>query len=101
MRQPILKIDLQDGFVNDEVQIRVNGKPVLDQKSTTTERRLGLADSAEVPVALGQSDVEISSPSRGLQWREQIEVSDDLHLGVSIENGHVRCCQSKTPFGYA
>jgi hypothetical protein len=101
MRQLLLKIDLQDGFCNDEVQIRVNGKPVFDQKSTTTKRLVGLADSAEVSIAPGPADVEISIPSRGLQWRDQVQVTDDLHLGVSIENGDVRCSQSKTPFGYA
>jgi hypothetical protein len=96
----LLCIDLQDGFENDEVHIRVKDVELYRRQGLTTQRLLGVADSVRIPMEEGLAAIEIAVPSRGLTWTKVVEIAGDLHLGISVE-GEIRVHQSTRPFGYA
>jgi hypothetical protein len=96
-----LRIDLQDGFDNDDVRIKVNGKEVYHRGDVTTKLLLGLADTTQTKVDDGAAEVEVAVPSRGLSQTERVEARGNVYLGVSVEAGRLRLNKSETPFGYA
>src|SRR5258706_8256545 len=61
-----LRIDLQDGFQDDDVVVKVDGEERLRQAGVTTKKVLGLAGSVTVDVPEGQRSIELSVPSRGV-----------------------------------
>lgn len=79
-----LVIDLQDGFADDTVVIRVEGREVYHKQAVNTDYSLGRADSVEVQVREGSVSVEIAVPSRRLSDTKVLEVSRTVYLGVSI-----------------
>jgi hypothetical protein len=97
----LLNIDLQDGFTNDDVQIKVNGRQVYHRDALTTQRLLGLADSTQVAIEDGAAEVEIAVTSRGISRKQTVQLKGDLHLGVALEGASIRLHQSSKPFGYA
>lgn len=62
----ILSINLQDGFADEPVTIRVNNREVFRKESVKTRLLLGYADSFEVQVPAGSVNVEVLLPSRNL-----------------------------------
>jgi hypothetical protein len=46
----VLGIDLQDGFVEDTVVIRVDGREIFKQENVSTVYALGRADAVETQV---------------------------------------------------
>lgn len=101
MKSASLSIDLQNGFANDKVHVKVNGVEVYRNNAVTTQRLLGIAGSTKMSIEDGTAEVEIEISSRGLSWGETVEIKGDLHLGVAVEGGGLSVFQSKTPFGYA
>jgi hypothetical protein len=79
-----LVIDLQDGFSDDTVVIRVDGQEVFHKEGVNTDYSLGRADSVEIPVPEGCVNVEVTVPSRHLSGTIVLEVSATVYLGVSI-----------------
>lgn len=93
-----MRIDLQDGFNNDRVELYVNGVNVFAEKGVTTRRQLGLALSSEVDVPAGTLELEIKIPTRKLS--KTISV-DTPNIGISIRNGAIEIITSGKRFGYA
>ena len=98
---PSMRIDLQEGFTNDAVEVYVNGAKVLEKEGVTTKRMLGLALSAEIEVPDGALDVEVKVPTKNLAKTFSVESSDTPNLGISIHNGELKSITSKKRFGYA
>jgi hypothetical protein len=96
-----LRVDFQEGFTNDEIDLRLNGQELLKKAGVTTNRLLGLASSAEVEVPNGRVTIEITIPTKNLAKTISLESSGSEHLGVSIENGRIEHIVSQQPFGYA
>lgn len=96
-----LRVDFQDGFAADEVDIRINGRNSFHKKGVTTKRMLGLATSSEVEVPDGPVKVEIKVPTKHLSKTISLESSESAHLGVSIQGGELKFMISQKPFGYA
>ena len=98
---PSMRIDLQEGFSNDAVEVYVNGAKVLDKEGVTTKRMLGLALSSEIDVPDGAVAIEVKVPTKNLAKTFAVESSDTANLGVSIHNGELKGITSKKRFGYA
>ena len=98
---PSMRIDLQEGFSNDAVEVYVNGAKVLEKEGVTTKRMLGLALSAEIEVPDGALDVEVKVPTKNLAKTFSVDSSDTPNLGISIHNGELKSITSKKRFGYA
>jgi len=98
---PAMRIDLQEGFNNDRVEIYVNGVKVLEKEGVTTKRMLGLALSSEIEVPDGALDIEVRVPTKNLAKTFSVGSSDTPNLGISIHNGDLKSITSKRRFGYA
>ena len=98
-----LQIDLQDGFVGDDVVVRIDGGEVYRKTGVRTDLRLGLADSfrAPVPSDPGPVEVEVAIPARKLVRTLEIRAHDHPHIGVSISDGCLELRPSAVSFGYA
>ena len=94
---PTLNIDLQDGFADDDVIVRVNGKEVERRSGVRTKRVLGLAHSMAITVPEGRVRLEVDVPTKGAC------ASTDVHhpqLGVSVAGKDITFVQSDDEFGY-
>jgi hypothetical protein len=79
-----LVIDLQDGFSNDTVIVKVNDQEVFRKRNVNTDYALGRADSVEIPIHQGQVVVEVDVPSRRLSDTLVLESTNTVYLGISI-----------------
>ncbi|HEV7920113.1 MAG TPA: hypothetical protein VGR02_04895 [Thermoanaerobaculia bacterium] len=97
---PTLAIDLQDGFENDEVVIRVDGEERARRTGVTTKRLYGLAETVEVPAG-GPVTLELQVPTRGASKTLPVDATRDLWIGVSLQGGEIHAAVSVEPYGYA
>jgi S-adenosylmethionine hydrolase len=96
-----LVIDLQEGFKEDTVVIRVNGREIFNKEDVSTDYSLGRADSVETQVLRGSSvRLEVAVPSQQLSESLALEVSKDVYLGVSVRDGKIDHQLSDEPFKY-
>ena len=93
-----MRVDLQDGFDKDRVEVYVNGVAVLAEEGVTSRRTLGFALSSEIEVAPGPVELEIRIPTRNLSKTFSV---DTPNLGISIRNGDIEIITSGKRFGYA
>lgn len=96
-----IRIALQDGFEDEAVVIKLNGKEVFRQADVKTKRQIGKACSFEVESEPGQADIEITLPWRKLSDHIKLKVSDEIHLGISVVDGKIEHRISTEPFRYA
>ncbi|HKR13807.1 MAG TPA: hypothetical protein VJT15_17210 [Pyrinomonadaceae bacterium] len=96
-----LRVDFQEGFAHDEIDLRINGQERLQKEGVTTNPLLGLASSEEVDVPEGSVTIEIKIPTKNLAKTISLESSGSKYLGVSIANGRIEHIVSQNPFGYA
>lgn len=95
-----LTIHLQDGFDDDTVVIRVEGKEVFHKAGVQTKLLLGYADIIEAEVPEGLASVEVGVPSRQVSDSFQVEVQPKAHVGISLHGDTIRHLVSKRAFGY-
>jgi hypothetical protein len=93
-----MRVDLQDGFNDDRVELYANGVKVFAEEGVTTRRQLGFALSTEIEVPAGALEVEIRIPTRQLSKTFSV---DTPNLGISIRNGDIEIITSGKRFGYA
>ncbi len=84
-----LVIDIQDGFLEDTVAIKVDNEEIFYKKDVNTDYSLGRADSVEVQVSEGTINVEITVLSRHISGVISIKVSAKIYLGVSIVDNKI------------
>ena len=96
-----LCVALQDGFEDDTVVVKFNGKEVFKQEHVKTKRQIGKAASFEVEAEDGPGKVEVSLPFKDLTQTIALKVSGDVYLGVSIAEGKIEHKLSSEPFRYA
>jgi hypothetical protein len=95
-----LYIDLQEGFTDDTVIVKVNQEEVFNKHDVQTKLLLGYADTFEVEVPAGLTKVEIAVPTKKLSQTIELSVSKTTYLGVSIQVERIEHLVSETPFGY-
>ena len=96
----LLHIALQEGFFGDTVVVRVNGEEVFRKKDVKTRLQIGFADSVELNVAEGPTQVEVLLPAKNLSESVQLDVSAPTYVGVSVVDGKIIFRISDVPFGY-
>ena len=97
---PLLHIALQEGFEQEPVEIRINGKQVFDKPQVNTRRQIGFADSVEADVAGGAIAVALSLPQRALSVSRVLQVAAPTYVGVSVTAQGLEFKLSQEPFGY-
>ena len=97
---PSIRVDLREGFEDDEVVIHVGEEEVYRKQGVTTMTQIGRADGIDASVAEGPLTVRVELPKRGLAESFSLP-APGLHLGISIEDGEMTHEVSPTPFRYA
>ncbi|MET1078110.1 MAG: hypothetical protein ABWY06_08825 [Pseudomonas sp.] len=98
-----LTIDLQEGFAEETVHIRIAGRQVYQQEQLSTRNQIGLAASFSIQVEEGPLSLDVLFPARG----DKVEVINliiqgDTYLGISLSaTGALEYKASGAPFMYA
>lgn len=95
-----IRVDLREGFEDDEVVIHVGEQEVYRKDGVTTQTQIGRADGIDAPAVEGPLTVRVELPKRGLAESFSLP-GPGLHLGISIEDGEMTHEVSPTPFRYA
>jgi hypothetical protein len=94
-----LRIDLQDGFEDDEVVCTVDGREVLRRSAVRTDLRINRADSLEVALPDAPATVGIAVPTRDLATELTIDAREHPYLGVRIVEGRLEATpMTERPF---
>jgi hypothetical protein len=97
---PRLFIHLQEGFDNDLVVIKVNGKEQFRSRQVTTRLVLGYAEVVELLVSEDAAQVQVSLPQKKLAQSLDLPQSAETHIAVSIVENQITYQVSDQPFGY-
>lgn len=97
---PSIRVDLREGFEDDEVVIHVGEQEVFRKQGVTTLTQIGRADGIDAPLAEGPVTVRVELPKRGLSESFSVP-GPGVHLGISVEGGELTHEVSATPFRYA
>lgn len=96
---PVL-IDLQEGFVDDTVTVRIGDHQVFHKEKVSTDLLEGRAESIEAAVPEGPVTVEVSVLSRHLSDKIVLNVPPVSHLGVALSETQLRFRVSDESFLY-
>jgi hypothetical protein len=87
VRSVTLHIDLQDGFQNDEVIIRLDGKQVFHKSGVSTDARISRADGFEATSSKPSALVEFELPAKHTKASQSIKASETPNIGIYIRDG--------------
>lgn len=97
---PTLKVDLQELFSGETVVLRLNGKEVY-RGTPKTRQQIGLAESKLFELPEQHLTLEAAVPLSGLSKSIDIDLSENLYVGVSLSPGEgISLNTSAQPFGY-
>ncbi len=97
---PLLVIDFQEGFSEDNISVRIDEQEVLYKTDLNTDYSIGLADSFQIQVHKGLVKIDVIVPSRQLSNSIIISVSKTFYLGVSIIDHKINFISSDKMFIY-
>lgn len=98
---PQLQIHLQEGFVDDDVVIRIDGHEEARESGVRTRMQTGMARIIELFVGDTTVEVGVDVPGRDLSGAKRIDASTIAQLGVSITGDELRFTTSAEAFRYA
>jgi hypothetical protein len=97
-----LNIHLQEGFANDTVIVRLEGREVFRDATVTTRTQIGLAEMIEIDTHSELVNVDVDVPTRSQRATFRIAPAATPWLGVSIDRtGHLTHQASAEIMGYA
>lgn len=97
---PQLTIALQSGFDGDTVVVTVDGAQVMRRQGISTDTRVSLAAQHELTVHAGPTEIAVELPDRRLSSSVKLNVTADMHLGVSVDGVEISFRESSQAFGY-
>lgn len=89
-----LFVKLRDGFSNDTVTIRVNGKEVYRKSEVSTDLTISFADAVEVPVEESIVNLEVAVEGGQVETKE-VRVQETPFVDVWIIEGKMELRESK------
>jgi len=96
-----IHIAYQEGFRNDEVVLRLDGKEVSRNSGVTTRLQIGLALAYELEVPDGPFELEVALPGRYSSRTFRFDPSGPKYVGISVaSDGVLTHVVSPEPFGY-
>lgn len=96
-----LRVDLQAGFSDDDVVVRLDGRELTSRRDVTTDYAVGLAAFDEFDdVDQGGHELEVSVPTRSLTGSRVVNVTDETHVAVSTDGHTVSITAQTEPFTY-
>lgn len=97
----ILTVALEDGYADEPVEVRIDGRRAFRKEHVRTRTQISLAESFESTVPEGPILLEIDLPARNLSRSITVEVSERLFVGISVSGGDVQYRQSEETTGHA
>jgi hypothetical protein len=85
----LLHIALQEGFMGDDVVVRVQGEEVFRKENVTTRPQIGYADSFEVEAEGEELKVKVLLPLKKLSETVMLQVPPTEYLEVSINEDRI------------
>jgi hypothetical protein len=85
----LLHIALQEGFMGDDIVVRVQGEEVFRKEDVTTRPQIGYADSFDVEAEGEEVQVEVLLPLKKLSETIMVQVPPTEYVGVSIIEGRI------------
>lgn len=95
-----LRVDFQDGFSDDIIIIKINGKEVHTATQVTTDNALSFATYFEDRFERGKIEFQILVPTRDLTQSFPFDIESDMYLGISILGGKLQFRFSDKQFLY-
>ena len=97
---PTLKVDLQEGFSGETIELRLDGKEIYRGKPIT-RTQIGLAESQSFDLPPRHLRLEIANPASGVIKGIDLDLFQDFYVGVTLSpNGTFILRSSLQPFGY-
>ena len=97
----LLHVALQNGFLGDEVVVRLNGREVFRKKGVKTETQIGLGDLFQIDVTKGAVALETCLLDQGISDVFEFVLSRPLHVGVNLDpEAGFRYVVQYVPFRY-
>ena len=97
---PTVHVALEEGFEDDEVEVRVADQ-LVRRAGVTTLTVIGLADQVDVPVPEGRWRVAVRLPGRGVSTEVPVTVDGDVLVRVSVTPGGLAAEQVTGTYGWA
>jgi hypothetical protein len=88
-------VTLGDGFDNDRVRMRVNGREVFAKDGVRTQLAVGTADFFDLELPPGPAEVEVALDNRKLRQSFPLEVTDGLQVAVYLDEGRLQLASGK------
>jgi len=95
-----MKIDLQDGFENDEVVVKLDGREVFHKSGVSTDPRISRADGFDTSSTKAEGTVELDLPKKGKHATQSVKPGETPHIGISIRDGQPLFRTQSQPFLY-
>jgi hypothetical protein len=95
----LVHVYLADGFANDRVVARVDGREVFAKDEVTTKLLTSLADSFTF-TAVGAVRLEVVLPARSLAAAIAVDPGGGRYIAVSVEAGGLTHFVSDAPLGF-
>lgn len=99
-QKPFFHIAFQEGFYEDEVHVVCNGESIYQNGNITSDVRIGLADSFEIPQQEGPNKFDFMIPKKDIKQSITFQFSSTVYIAVSYINDELKLTISDQPFGY-
>ena len=96
----LIYIYLEEGFIHEFVEIFVNNKKYYQNNNVTTKAVLGLADTAKIEIAENSANIKFFFKNKKLSKIIPINVSDSVHIAISLTEHNIVYRVSEHPFEY-
>ena len=91
----------QDGFANDDVIVRVNGREVIRESQLKgQDPMLPIAAVRDIELEATTGKVNVEIPSRGLSRSFDLDFRESPYVGIAIVGGDIAMRKSSRPFEY-
>jgi hypothetical protein len=95
-----LTIDFQDGFDDDAIVCKINDVTAFNKNHVKTAKLTGLADSVKLEIEKGKTNLEIAVKNKNMSKSIELDINEELYIGISIVNDSITHILSTQPFGY-
>jgi len=97
---PTLHLAFEDGFDDDTVVVRVDGREVTRRIGLRSSLATALAATEDAQVGSGAGEVAVAVSSRGLTATRKVDFTAEPHLAIAIRDGALVLRTSREPFVY-
>ncbi len=95
-----LIIDLQEGFLDEDVFVAIDGHEVFQGKNIVTRNQIGLAKQIKNVLQPGKHTVRICLGDRGIDQTFSLDSQHTPYLGISVHDNDIVFQAERNAFGY-